>query len=66
MSITEKKPVNGIAETIARLMTEVEYFSQQIEKNNEMIEELTPLATWEPWPDQDVLPETLNSQNLES
>ena len=57
-----------MAETVARLMAEVEHFSEQIEKNNEMIEQLAPMAVWEEWPGPgpEDLPETLNPQNLES
>jgi hypothetical protein len=49
-----------MAETVVRLMAEVEHFSEQIEKNTEMMVQLNPLATWEDWPDQDAEIETPN------
>jgi hypothetical protein len=49
----EMKPTNAIAETIVKLKTEVDIFSEQIEKNNLMIEELEPLATWGSWPTEE-------------
>jgi hypothetical protein len=66
---SEKKPTNPIAETIVKLKTEVDLFSEQIEKNNSMIAGLEPLATWEDWPEEhdnviDVLPETLNVSDI--
>jgi hypothetical protein len=60
MSRSPRKPTNTMAETVVRLMAEVEHFSEQIEKNTEMMVQLNPLATWEDWPDQDAEIETPN------
>jgi hypothetical protein len=40
------KPVNSIAQMIARLQQESLFHQSQIEKNIELIEELGPLAEW--------------------
>jgi hypothetical protein len=49
---SEMKPTNAIAQTVVKLKTEVDLFSKQIEKNNAMIKELEPSATWESWPEE--------------
>jgi hypothetical protein len=50
-------PANAIAETIRNLQKENESISAQIQKNTELIEELTDMAKWaeDPVPDQLVL-----------
>jgi hypothetical protein len=39
-------PGNSVAETILRIRQDSEAYSVQIEKNNELIEQLGPLAVW--------------------
>jgi hypothetical protein len=50
-------PGNAVAETVVKLQKENESISAQIQKNTQIIEELTPLAEWEeePVPDQATL-----------
>ena len=50
-------PANAVAETVVKLQKENESISAQIQKNTQMIEELTPLSEWaeEPVPDQTVI-----------
>jgi hypothetical protein len=50
-------PANAVAETVVKLQKENESISAQIQKNTQIIEELTPLAQWaeEPVPDQAML-----------
>jgi hypothetical protein len=47
-------PVNSVAETVLKLQKENESISVQIQKNIQIIEELTPLAEWaeDPVPDE--------------
>jgi hypothetical protein len=39
-------PANAMAETVAKLQQDNESMSAQIQKNNEVIEQLSPLAEW--------------------
>jgi hypothetical protein len=39
-------PANAMAETVAKLQHDNESMSAQIQKNNEVIEQLSPLAEW--------------------
>jgi hypothetical protein len=40
------KPANPIAETIVRLQTDTNFYLDQVEKNEELISQLEPLAEW--------------------
>jgi hypothetical protein len=40
------KPANSVAETIAALRVDSEFYQAQIDKNSELIEQLEPLAEW--------------------
>jgi hypothetical protein len=39
-------PVNAIAQNIVQLQSDNEFYLSQVAKNNEMIEQLQPLAEW--------------------
>jgi hypothetical protein len=40
------KPANSVAETIVRIRDDNSFYSQQIQKNADLIEQLEPLAEW--------------------
>jgi hypothetical protein len=46
------KPANTVAQTVAQLREDSLAMSKQIEKNSELIEQLSPLAEWEEEPEQ--------------
>jgi hypothetical protein len=46
------KPANTIAETVAQLREDNSAMTKQIEKNAELIEQLSPLAEWTEDPEQ--------------
>jgi hypothetical protein len=50
-------PANSIAETIARLRYDNTFYLEQAAKNEELIEQLEPLAEWAEEPE--VAPDTL-------
>ena len=54
------KPANSIAETITRIRQDSAYYAEQIQKNADLIEQLSPLAEWDedPVPSQTALDES--------
>jgi hypothetical protein len=40
------KPANTAAETVLRLQQDSSFYLEQVEKNTELIGQLTPLAEW--------------------
>jgi hypothetical protein len=51
------KPINAVAEMILKVRQETQFYTEQIVKNQELLEQLEPLAEWaeEPVPDQTML-----------
>ena len=45
-------PANSVAETIASLRVDSEFYQTQIDKNAELITQLEPLAEWTEEPEQ--------------
>ena len=46
------KPANTVAETVAQLREDNSAMAKQIEKNSDLIDQLSPLAEWEEEPEQ--------------
>jgi hypothetical protein len=44
-------PANSVAETIAALRVDSKFYQEQIDKNNDLIAQLEPLAKWEEEPE---------------
>lgn len=46
------KPVNAVAEMIVKVRQETQFYTEQIVKNEELLEQLEPLAEWLEEPEQ--------------
>jgi hypothetical protein len=46
------KPINAVAEMVLKVRQETQFYTEQIVKNQELLEQLEPLAEWLEEPEQ--------------